>query len=706
MRLKGLSLCLVLALCFHLAGCGKPTIDTSTDDSSKSSIVEVKASLPEDQRDEFEEALTILFSKNINLEEILQGSQVDPDSLVRKMKDSVHGKTGLEVIAMADEIRKEREAERLVEEDEEKAKVAQLLILAEELRAEGDYERALSRYQRAAIYDHDNVDIQRQIVQVERMLKEEREQTDAREKKVRELISEARKLEDGKDLAKGLAMFHQALELDGKSEAAQDGIEKTVTAIKKFEEVKAYLPRVELYAFEASMIDTFLEKRIAATRFKLKNNGDRTLTEVEVTVYLKDAQEKVIFEKVFRPVFVTRISFTSDNKPLKPNYIWEIENENWFTMKSAPSEWQVGNAEARVTNIKLAEAESIAKPIVKVSAQASTAPTPQAQKRIILAAVEVAQERKPKKENTAPARPLTVDSGSEIPVVWLADQHLYVKGSLGPSDEELAELEIWLDANAENWTVVLLQNASGERFTDAGGASYSGMDAVEHALGKSLSSIPAFRELKHTETGQENGAVFVLYLQERKMAYFASETYSARSLGDNQWQGNLDRPAIQAMRNGGRLIDAAKNTISNIDKKLAAMLVTAKAESRARAGAIPQAEAAKERKGEPLENETATAPDKPSPEKTASSIAKYAAAPASFKVVSILGGTHRKTALINDGGRNHMVVTGDIVDMTEKGGRSHEVEIVDILTNSVIIKIKGQEVLMAIKMPTSEPTRR
>jgi len=58
-------------------------------------------------------------------------------------------------------------------------------------------------------------------------------------------------------------------------------------------------------------------------------------------------------------------------------------------------------------------------------------------------------------------------------------------------------------------------------------------------------------------------------LKERKFSYYGSDVHDRRSLGESKWKGSLDREAVRAMRNGGRIIDAVKNTIKLIDGKLA-----------------------------------------------------------------------------------------------------------------------------------------
>ncbi|MGK0185886.1 MAG: hypothetical protein ACI9R3_001669 [Verrucomicrobiales bacterium] len=162
-----------------------------------------------------------------------------------------------------------------------------------------------------------------------------------------------------------------------------------------------------------------------------------------------------------------------------------------------------------------------------------------------------------------------VTKATEVVTIWDPTQHVYTKGTVGVGNKQLQELEQWMDQYARNWTAVLLENAEGETFTDAAGKRYSGMDAVDHALGRGLPNQTVFGQFVDDRTGQRNGAFFVLYLKERKFGYYASDAFDSRRLGEKQWQGNLDAPAIAAMRTGGRVVDAVKDTITHLEKKLA-----------------------------------------------------------------------------------------------------------------------------------------
>ena len=185
---------------------------------------------------------------------------------------------------------------------------------------------------------------------------------------------------------------------------------------------------------------------------------------------------------------------------------------------------------------------------------------------------------------------VNVSNANEVVQKWRPEQHLFVKGDLGISADQLASLEQWLDSHASHWTVVLLQQAADEEYQAQDGRRYHGMDAVEHALGHGLTNRTEFGALTHPQTGETDGAVFVLFLAERKFSYFSSDLQDRRGLGESHWTGELDREAFRAMRNGGRILDAVKNTIAlingGIEKRLAAEVQAEKQQKMAAARAI------------------------------------------------------------------------------------------------------------------------
>ncbi|MFM7930213.1 MAG: hypothetical protein ACKO9Q_21105 [Pirellula sp.] len=115
---------------------------------------------------------------------------------------------------------------------------------------------------------------------------------------------------------------------------------------------------------------------------------------------------------------------------------------------------------------------------------------------------------------------------------WTPDRHLYVKGDIGASRQQLADLEQWLAENGPHWTVVLLDTADSEYYVAADGRSLFGIDAVEVALGMGLSNKTKFGDLVHPVTHENDGAIFALMLKNKTFSYFGSEAQDRRGLGE------------------------------------------------------------------------------------------------------------------------------------------------------------------------------
>jgi hypothetical protein len=111
---------------------------------------------------------------------------------------------------------------------------------------------------------------------------------------------------------------------------------------------------IELYDFRASYHEPKYEAKTAGVEFKLKNKGNRTLDKVEVTIFFKNAKGQIIAEENYSPVFVTHYSFSRDNNPLKPGYIWQLERGSYYPAKRVPDEWKEGSAQAQITDIVFA----------------------------------------------------------------------------------------------------------------------------------------------------------------------------------------------------------------------------------------------------------------------------------------------------------------------------------------------------------------
>ena len=184
---------------------------------------------------------------------------------------------------------------------------------------------------------------------------ESKKATKEKEEKIAALLSDAKQLRESKKLSGAIQKYEEVLALNGEMVEAKEAIKETKQEIHDIEEKQKYLSQVVLYDLKAKYYETYLEKKIPGVEFKVKNKGSRTLKEVQVTVYFKDTKGTVIAEKEYHPVLVTKYSFSGDNKPLKPNYIWQMEHGKFYKADSVPTEWKEGAVSANITNIEFSE---------------------------------------------------------------------------------------------------------------------------------------------------------------------------------------------------------------------------------------------------------------------------------------------------------------------------------------------------------------
>ena len=129
-------------------------------------------------------------------------------------------------------------------------------------------------------------------------------------------------------------------------------VKKTKKEVIDFQDKQVYMKNIDLYDLEAKYYNSFSSKKTPGVEFKLKNRGNKTLKEVEVTVYFKDSTGTIIAEKSYYPI--TEFSYSGNNK-LKPNYIWQIDNDMFYSADSVPNEWKEGSVSAKITNIEFAK---------------------------------------------------------------------------------------------------------------------------------------------------------------------------------------------------------------------------------------------------------------------------------------------------------------------------------------------------------------
>jgi hypothetical protein len=139
-------------LLIGLTGCGDPTIDTSTDAAMEESVAEVRESLDPEMRARFDTAMMTVGMSGVSLETLMAG-ETGAASLASQIKGKLEGRTGEEVIQMADSIRAAEEAERRRQAQQEIAELEERKKRAETAEAKlSDFEIQRSRFEMRESY--------------------------------------------------------------------------------------------------------------------------------------------------------------------------------------------------------------------------------------------------------------------------------------------------------------------------------------------------------------------------------------------------------------------------------------------------------------------------------------------------------------------------------------------------------------------------
>ncbi len=134
----------------------------------------------------------------------------------------------------------------------------------------------------------------------------------------------------------------QATKREAEATAAKEATEKATQA--------AYFPSVEISRFKMSKGKTYGDEPAAFVEGEVKNRGEKTLNEVEVTFVYLDNSGRAVHEETFHPVLVTSMSFGGNNGPLKPNYSRTFR----AGFKNPPADW-AGKMDAKITGVRFAE---------------------------------------------------------------------------------------------------------------------------------------------------------------------------------------------------------------------------------------------------------------------------------------------------------------------------------------------------------------
>lgn len=142
-----------------------------------------------------------------------------------------------------------------------------------------------------------------------------------------------------------IAVFVAVSSIEESSRVISEGLKQSEATLGKAvsengseqnEEKQAYIDKIKIVNLRVTKGGVFGE---------IKNTGNRTLTEVEITIHYLDKYGDTIYEDNHYPVLVS--SWSSDNKPLKPNY----SEKFGYGTNDVPSEWSK-KIKAYVTDIE------------------------------------------------------------------------------------------------------------------------------------------------------------------------------------------------------------------------------------------------------------------------------------------------------------------------------------------------------------------
>lgn len=100
--------------------------------------------------------------------------------------------------------------------------------------------------------------------------------------------------------------------------------------------------------------DILYGEKVAGYTFELKNNGNKDIEYLTVTIYFKDKSGNNIAEASLTPINPSGIF---DNEPLKANYSWKMDTGTYYQAKDVSKDWVEGSAEAVITELRFKDGE-------------------------------------------------------------------------------------------------------------------------------------------------------------------------------------------------------------------------------------------------------------------------------------------------------------------------------------------------------------
>lgn len=157
---------------------------------------------------------------------------------------------------------------------------------------------------------------------------------------------------------------------------------------------------------------------------------------------------------------------------------------------------------------------------------------------------------------------------------WTPSTKVIVIGNPGLDAGSQRQLAAWLAD--KHWTVIIVQSNAGMTYRDAEGRTHHGNEAVEFGAGQGIYKKNGFGSQIDAVSGLQDGSILVITMEQRKLFLRNSEAQRVNGLdGEREFPGNLDQWAKARLRAGGDIMGAAKETVTNIDQRLASSVASA-----------------------------------------------------------------------------------------------------------------------------------
>lgn len=169
--------------------------------------------------------------------------------------------------------------------------------------------------------------------------------------KIDSLQHEAQEMYSEDNLQEAFSLYRQMLELDFYNTAAEKGLNE----VNRRSAVIKYRRKIRLYDLQFGLYDTQQDGKIPGLSFKLRNDGDKTLTEVKVRASFLNRNGEVIARETLTPIRAGSTSANQSGTALKPDEEWAMEPGLFFHTRTVPPDWDASKLEAEISDLKFAD---------------------------------------------------------------------------------------------------------------------------------------------------------------------------------------------------------------------------------------------------------------------------------------------------------------------------------------------------------------